>query len=156
MTSNVINNQLFDSRDLAQEHEEFQEELVNDIKEYIEKHYPDIDPDIITCPEDIDEIDDKEAVEDILDVFDIELSDWREYDDFVSTLRMNNEFDYGMTIIHEDYFTEYAEDTVKEVGYVSDTLPWWIKNHIDWDGVADEMKADYQKAEYQGETYYYR
>lgn len=35
-------------------------------------------------------------------------------------------------------------------------LPWYIANHIDWDGVADELKADYTSIDYDGVTYWVR
>ena len=63
---------------------------------------------------------------------------------------------HGAGLIHEDYFTEYCEEFCKDVGYISQELPWFIANHIDWDAVANEIKADYTEIDFDGETYYVR
>ena len=63
---------------------------------------------------------------------------------------------YGVGLIHEDYFTEYCEELCKDIGDIPKELPWYIANHIDWDGVADEIKQDYTEIDFDGETYYVR
>lgn len=35
-------------------------------------------------------------------------------------------------------------------------IPQFIKNNIDWTGIAEDMKQDYSEVEYQGNTYLYR
>jgi hypothetical protein len=63
---------------------------------------------------------------------------------------------YGVTIIHEDYFTQYVEDYCKELGYISDDLPSFIEYNIDWDGVAEDFMSDYACVDYDGASYYVR
>ena len=63
---------------------------------------------------------------------------------------------HGAGLIHEDYFTEYCEELCKDIGDIPKELPWYIANHIDWDGVADEIKQDYTEIDFDGETYYVR
>lgn len=63
---------------------------------------------------------------------------------------------YGVTFIREDHFAEYAEELVKDLGYIPEDLPSWIANHIDWDEVAEEVKEDYTEFELMGETYWAR
>ena len=63
---------------------------------------------------------------------------------------------HGAGLIHEDYFTEYCEELCKDIGDIPQELPWYITNHIDWDGVADEIKADYTEVDFDGATYFVR
>lgn len=66
------------------------------------------------------------------------------------------DWQYGETFISADYFADYAYELCKDVGYLPADLPGWIENHIDWEGVADELKVDYQEFEFRGTTYYAR
>lgn len=63
---------------------------------------------------------------------------------------------YPLTLINEDYFTEYCCDLVKDIGDIPSSLPDYISTNIDWEGVADDLKVDYSEVTYNGETYYYR
>lgn len=47
----------------------------------------------------------------------------------------------GQMFINKDYFTEYCEGFLKDVGYISDDLPDWIV--INWEETADNMAEDY-------------
>jgi len=66
-----------------------------------------------------------------------------------------DDWEYGIQLIHEDDFEEFAEELVTDLGYL-DPVPDWIKYHIDWAGVADELHADYSSVEFEGQTYYIR
>jgi len=61
---------------------------------------------------------------------------------------------YGETLIHEDYFTEYAEQLVKDIGDMPDNIPRYLV--IDWEATAENLKADYTAIDFSGETYYIR
>lgn len=63
---------------------------------------------------------------------------------------------YGETLIHENYFTQAMKDDVVDCGYLPANLPWWIKDNIDWDGVADALKADYTDFTFRGAEYWAR
>ena len=63
---------------------------------------------------------------------------------------------YPLTLIDEDYFTEYCQELLADCGEIPSELPWYIERHIDWDGVASELKCDYSSVEFDGSTYYYR
>ena len=69
---------------------------------------------------------------------------------------VGREWDYGVTLISEDDFEEYCEDFCEEVGYVSSDLPAFIRNNIDWAGVAEEMEQDFSAVEFRGTTYLFR
>lgn len=66
------------------------------------------------------------------------------------------DWEYGETFISDDYFTDYAEETVEECGYIPADLPVWLANAIDWEQVADALKEDYTEFEFQGVTYWAR
>lgn len=63
---------------------------------------------------------------------------------------------YGETLINEDYFIEYCEELCKDVGYIPEGLPGFIENHIDWEGVAQEIKQDYIEVDFDGVSYFIR
>ena len=64
------------------------------------------------------------------------------------------EWDDGATLIPESDREEYVEDLLKDCGYISNDVPWWIV--IDWAATADNVAADYSTVDYDGDTYYYR
>lgn len=66
------------------------------------------------------------------------------------------DWEYGVTLIHENYFTAAMKDDVIECGYLPNGLPRWIADNIDWEGVADALKADYTDFEFRGATYWAR
>jgi len=66
-----------------------------------------------------------------------------------------DDWEHGAQLIHEDDFAEFAEELVTDLGYL-DTVPGWIKYHIDWEEVADELKEDYSAIDFDGVTYYIR
>ena len=67
-----------------------------------------------------------------------------------------SDWNYGATLIHEDYFTEYAEELCREIGDIPNDLPDYIACNIDWDGVAQDLKVDYTEVDFDGQTYLVR
>jgi hypothetical protein len=85
--------------------------------------------------------------------------DWQEELDKISCIdeienEIGSEFDFGVTLISEDYFTDYTEDLLKDCGYISNDFPSWIE--IDWEATAENVGQDYSELEYEGKTYLYR
>lgn len=66
----------------------------------------------------------------------------------------SSEFDFGITFIREDYFPEYVQELVSDVGDMPREIPGYIV--IDWDATADNLRIDYSTVEFRGETYLYR
>lgn len=60
----------------------------------------------------------------------------------------------GETLINEDYFTEYCEELVSDIGDLPRVIPSYIE--IDWEATAENLKADYSTIEINGNTFYYR
>lgn len=74
----------------------------------------------------------------------------KEYVDYFG----DSSWGFGAQFINSDYFEEYAEEFCKDVGYISNDLPWFIANAIDWSEVADTMQQDYTEIEFDGVVFY--
>ena len=58
--------------------------------------------------------------------------DWQEEINQITCIdevedEIGSEFDFGVTLIPEDDFTEYMEDLLKDCGYISYDFPSWIE-----------------------------
>lgn len=92
-----------------------------------------------------------------------EIESWKEYwqeeIDQITCIdeiedEIGSEFDFGVTLIPEDDFTDYVIELLEDCGYISKDFPSWIE--IDWEATAENVKQDYSEIEYEGETYLYR
>lgn len=85
---------------------------------------------------------------------------WEDAEELVALIEFAEEgeslpdWEYGETLIHEDYFEVYVEELVRDLGYLPDEVPGWIS--IDWSETADNMRVDYTSFEFRGATYYAR
>jgi hypothetical protein len=61
---------------------------------------------------------------------------------------------YPLTLVADDYFTEYFKELTIECEYVPKDFPAWIK--IDWERTAKDGLMDYTPITLDGRTYYYR
>ena len=146
---------ILDSRDLQKRLDDLEfdldqlEEAVTDAQD----GYNELDPDS-------DEQDIFEDAEELLTDTEDTLKEFKESDEFeeLEELRiMVNEipeWQYGATLINEDYWEEYVEEMLKDIGDIPSDLPNYLV--IDWEATAENIKADYSEIEYDGETYYYR
>lgn len=62
---------------------------------------------------------------------------------------------HGEALIRESYFTEYAQELAEDIGAVGKDQQWPLC-HIDWEGAADALKADYMEVSFSGVTYLMR
>ena len=62
---------------------------------------------------------------------------------------------YPITLVRDDYFTDYAQQLAEEIGAISSDSHW-PNNCIDWEKAARELKVDYSTVEFDGVTYWYR
>ena len=62
---------------------------------------------------------------------------------------------YGVTLIRDSYFTEYAQELAEDIGAISHDAQWPLA-YIDWDRAANALKMDYSTVEIEGCTYYGR
>ena len=65
------------------------------------------------------------------------------------------EWEFGITLINETYFEDYAREEAKDLGAIKDDFGW-PANHINWEAAAEELLIDYTSVEFDGVTYYYR
>ena len=65
------------------------------------------------------------------------------------------DWEYGETLIREDYFTEYAQQLAEDIGAIDSNASWPL-SYIDWGRAANALKQDYTEVSYRGTTYYAR
>jgi len=63
------------------------------------------------------------------------------------------DWQYGETLINDDYFETYAEELASDIGAIDRNAKWPL-NHIDWTAAAEELKADYMSVDFDGETFW--
>ncbi len=67
----------------------------------------------------------------------------------------SEDWDYGVTLIEDSYFTEYAQQLADDIGAIpSDNA--WPMTCIDWAQAARELQMDYTAAEIDGRIYWIR
>jgi len=65
------------------------------------------------------------------------------------------DWDYGTTLIHDRYFTRYAQDLADDLGALREATDWPLR-HIDWDAAAEALQQDYTPIEVDSITYWVR
>lgn len=136
---------ILDTRDLIETREELKQEVLDSFLETF-PHYEEM----------------TESFEDILfEEEEIESwgEDWLDEIDQIFCIdeiedEIGSEFDFGVTLIPEDDFTDYVIDLLEEIGYISKDFPSWIE--IDWEATAENVKQDYSEIEYEGRNYLFR
>jgi hypothetical protein len=140
-----MSTQVLDTRDLIERRDELKQSVLDSFLETFE-HY-------------------KERTESFEDILfnEEEIQDWKEdWSDEIDEIcqidniedTLSSEFEYGITLVREDYWEEYVEDLLIEIGYLPKDLPCWIE--IDWVSTAYNVKQDYDEVEYQGDMYFGR
>ena len=61
---------------------------------------------------------------------------------------------HGAMLIREDYFVEYCQELLADIGDLPRNLPDYLV--IDWDATADNLRADYTDVDFDGTTYLIR
>lgn len=67
---------------------------------------------------------------------------------------IGDEASYGVVLIPEDDFVEYAQELAEEIGAVDESARWPAR-HIDWKAAADELRHDYSSVTFDGTDYFY-
>lgn len=143
LTSNPINNSVFDTRDLI--------EYRNDLENSILEAYNDLNEgNEVSTVRDVENA----ANEAFMGEWGEDIQEYNDIYTFCYDLSSADDFEYGESVIHKDYFTEYTEELLTDVGYLANDLPSWIV--IDMDATAENVKQDYISIEYKNETYYIR
>ena len=66
-----------------------------------------------------------------------------------------DDWGYGVTLIHDTYFEDYAKELAWEIGAISPDHTWPL-NCIDWEQAARDLQMDYTYATFNGEIYWAR
>jgi hypothetical protein len=117
---------VIDSRDIIARLEELQDER-NDIQERVEE-----------AEEEAERIEAIEALEEW---------DFENEDELKRLKELSDECDgygdwhYGETLIRREYWVEYCQQLLEDIGVLPKDLPTYIE--IDWDKTADNLEADY-------------
>ena len=65
------------------------------------------------------------------------------------------DWEYGVTLVRESYFEDYAQEFAEDIGAISHDLQWPLYC-IDWERAADDLRMDYTELDFAGITYYAR
>ena len=138
---------MIDTRDLAEKREELQTGLVDSFNDFFDTEIEDFD-------ELIKYIDDSEN-EDVQEWRDDNSNDFEHIEEIDELEEEISEFSFGETLIPEDDFTKCCEELIGDC-YDLTHVPDFIKNNIDWEGVASGISVDYTNVTYQGVSYLVR
>ena len=131
-----------DTRYLAERREALKQEILDSFLENF-PHYEEM-------TESFEDIRfEEEEIESWKEDFEDELKEIEEIDDVENEL--GSEFEYGVTLVDVDDFTDYCEELMEEFGYINKDFPSWIE--IDWEATANNVKVDYMEVIYQGNSY---
>lgn len=125
-----LGDEIMDSRDLIA--------VADEIRAALEEEDETDRADLIASLDVADEDEAREILE-AIDALDGCCSDWQ----------------YGETLIREDYFQEYAQQLAEDIGAINSEAAWPL-SHIDWEAAAEHLKMDYTAVDYRGTTYYAR
>ena len=65
------------------------------------------------------------------------------------------EWEDGETLVHDNYFTKYAEQYAYDIGALNGE-PHWPLNRIDWEAAASDLRQDYSSVDFDGVTFWVR
>lgn len=65
------------------------------------------------------------------------------------------DWEYGVTLIRDSYFKEYAMELADDIGAVPNDVTWPL-TCIDWAQAARELRMDYTAVDFDGVTYWVR
>jgi hypothetical protein len=68
----------------------------------------------------------------------------------------NSDWDFGVYIIRDSYFQEYAIQYAEDIGAIRSAAVAddWPMTCIDWDRAAKDLQADYTAIDFDGRTYW--
>ena len=146
-----------DTRELLEELENLQEQILENFNDRFETELSDYS-ELESVLEDEDTLhlnnDDREE-------FDVYWSDEFNSIREITEIRDDIEgyaednFEDGIHLILEGDFEEYCQELVEDCYDLRD-VPQFIKDNINWVGVAEDLRIDYSEVEFRGDTYLYR
>ncbi len=77
--------------------------------------------------------------------------------DFDGETEIGGDWSYGVALIREDCFEDYARELAEDIGAISrDNRMAWPCDCIDWEKAARELAMDYTSVDFLGYTYFVR
>jgi hypothetical protein len=76
-------------------------------------------------------------------------------EDLASEGETLEDWHYGVTLIRDSYFIDYARQFAEDIGATGDDAQW-PATCIDWNQAAAELQMDYTPVEFDGVTYWAR
>jgi hypothetical protein len=87
-----------------------------------------------------------------------DLEEYKELCDLQNECENHPDWHHGVQLIHEDYFTDYIEELIKDCYELPKELQsgHWPYRHItiDYEAAADDAKQDYAEVEFMDYTYF--
>lgn len=68
---------------------------------------------------------------------------------------IGSEFPYGVPLIAEHEFEDYAREFAEDIGAIGKDTQW-PATHIDWKRASEELAMDFTLVEYESHSYYVR
>lgn len=109
----------------------------------------------------------QDRINELQDAFDIwkdenpdsDVEDFEDYDELTILNNFkdevdNNEWEYGIGFINDQYFENHAEDFAVDCGYINKDSTMY--QFIDWSGFAEWIQQDYTAIVFDNVTYWYR
>ena len=76
---------------------------------------------------------------------------------FIDNMSEFYEWDDGMTFLRDSYMNEdWAEQEMEDLGFLSRDIPNLILNNINFAGILEDLRNDYNELDFDGITYWYR
>lgn len=72
----------------------------------------------------------------------------------VDAQECSDDWHHGVTLIRDDYFTEYTRELLEDCGEIPRDLPHYVA--IDWHKTAENVSVDYSSVDFDGVTYWLR
>lgn len=94
----------------------------------------------------------------------VELMTTEDYEELEELVRVRNDvievygdeyWEFGLFFVRDDYFIEYAEEYLAEMGAFDKDFPL-IANNINWEGVAKDLQFDYTQIDLFDTVYWCR
>ena len=142
-----------DTRDLIEERDNHYETILNEFNDRFNTELDEFSDIETFLDDEASECITKEDREEFFEYMADEYNSIREIDELESDMS-SREWSYGINMIPEDDFEDYAKDLVEYCGYISKDFPSWIE--IDWEATSNNIKQDYSEVNFRGETYLYR
>ena len=76
---------------------------------------------------------------------------------FIDNMSDFYEWDDGVVFLRNSYMDEdWVEQEMEDLGYLSRDLPYLIRNNINFTGILEDLRNDYNELDFDGVTYWYR